>query len=765
MEQEQILYKLELDDSQLEAQLNKTTQSLIQSDKAVKNLNNSLKATETEIAKLDKELAENGKLTAEQATRLQELRAQQVQQTQALVTQRSESSRLRAEQNNLIKNYTSLEGSNNKLRAELSLATAQYNALSREQRLNSKEGLQLKARVKELSDELKANESAVGDNRRNVGNYTQSIREAIVGNTALGKSVQGFNTALKANPLVLVISLFATFGQSVAKAQFIVDAFNRVVEPLNSLLQRTIGLVQGAISALRDGTFSFANFGKQAKEAFSGAIAEGRRLSDLRIEIENRQNQFLLTEGKIRREFEAQRSIVQDVNKSAEERRKAAELAVAAIAQERDERLGILALQIEEAKIRASQNDTDRKAQAELNRLLAEQDGLQADFLARTNEVRNQINALTKAQADANKAAAKANEEARKKQEADNIASLRKQAEEADKLAQQQADAFAKLSQAELNASLQVIDRTAKEQLDQLRLLQAQGLVSEQEFAEQSTIIQSNKIQRQIQEVQDYAGTVVGTEELIAQKQLELSDLVTETRIADFKRIYDEQKRQADEALKQEQARQQAFQQAVNAQLQGIAQASSQLAKDIVDDNTAVFEKFSKAILITTLDVIERTIIAQQAAAIFQATSGDVAKFGIAGLITAGLKIAAISSAFGLAKAGINKALQFNEGGRVPSGYEMQGRTRGGDNTLALLKPGEVVANKSQQSRIEAIAGPDIWARAGVPGFNTGGFIPPSPADIPAPRVDLTDANLTVSVRDIDSQLANVRVTNSRRTL
>lgn len=72
----------------------------------------------------------------------------------------------------------SLEGSNEQLRAQLSLVTAQYNALSKEQRENTEEGQRLKEQVSELTATLKENESAVGDNRRNVGNYKESIIEA-----------------------------------------------------------------------------------------------------------------------------------------------------------------------------------------------------------------------------------------------------------------------------------------------------------------------------------------------------------------------------------------------------------------------------------------------------------------------------------------------------------------------------------------------------------------------------------------------------------
>jgi chromosome segregation ATPase len=71
-----------------------------------------------------------------------------------------------------------LEGSNEQLRAQLSLVTAQYNSLSKEQRENTEKGKKYKEQVSELTATLKENEKAVGDNRRNVGNYEEALRNA-----------------------------------------------------------------------------------------------------------------------------------------------------------------------------------------------------------------------------------------------------------------------------------------------------------------------------------------------------------------------------------------------------------------------------------------------------------------------------------------------------------------------------------------------------------------------------------------------------------
>lgn len=72
----------------------------------------------------------------------------------------------------------SQEGSLNEQKALLSILTAQYNQLSEEERLNSEAGKKLGAEILKITDNLKAQEQAVGNARRNVGNYQAAITAA-----------------------------------------------------------------------------------------------------------------------------------------------------------------------------------------------------------------------------------------------------------------------------------------------------------------------------------------------------------------------------------------------------------------------------------------------------------------------------------------------------------------------------------------------------------------------------------------------------------
>ena len=89
-------------------------------------------------------------------------------------------------------------GSVEQLRRQLSVVTIQWTKLSEGQRKNTEEGKRLTKQKLDLTNKLKAEEKATGDTRRNVGNYTDSIREAIAGSGAFGQSLVGAIQKLQA---------------------------------------------------------------------------------------------------------------------------------------------------------------------------------------------------------------------------------------------------------------------------------------------------------------------------------------------------------------------------------------------------------------------------------------------------------------------------------------------------------------------------------------------------------------------------------------
>ena len=144
----------------------------------------------TVIIRIDLDLDQSTKKSAELNKQIAELNKQQKDLTKAnkegsIEFQRNKEilaslgTELR-QNNKLIQDVTKSRqaesGSNEQLRASLSVLTAQYNKLSAEERTNTTQGIEMQKQIATITATLKENESAVGDNRRNVGNYGDALK-------------------------------------------------------------------------------------------------------------------------------------------------------------------------------------------------------------------------------------------------------------------------------------------------------------------------------------------------------------------------------------------------------------------------------------------------------------------------------------------------------------------------------------------------------------------------------------------------------------
>ncbi len=121
--------------------------------------------------------------------------AQEMEATGAVVTQYKDNVRvLRKELQNNLKQEQEQVGSLKQLRAELSNATKQYDEMSRAER-NGAKGKELRDHIKEITKELKGAEEETDRFYRNVGNYKQSIIEALGGNNKFASSLLNMASA------------------------------------------------------------------------------------------------------------------------------------------------------------------------------------------------------------------------------------------------------------------------------------------------------------------------------------------------------------------------------------------------------------------------------------------------------------------------------------------------------------------------------------------------------------------------------------------
>lgn len=121
---------------------------------------------------------------------------------------------LRKEVQNNIKTEKELQGSLTQLRAALSNLTAQYDKLSQAERESAK-GQQLQTKIKAITEQLKGAEEETGRFYRNVGNYEEAIKNAIVPTNGLSSSL--FELAQGGDSAGVKIKAFSKAVLSLAK--------------------------------------------------------------------------------------------------------------------------------------------------------------------------------------------------------------------------------------------------------------------------------------------------------------------------------------------------------------------------------------------------------------------------------------------------------------------------------------------------------------------------------------------------------------------
>lgn len=213
------------------------------------------------------------------------------QQTKALT---KEKQALQREVQNEIKGESALDGSLVQLRAELARLTKEYDGLSRAEREAGNRGKELKSQINQVTTEIKRAEEGTQRYYRNVGNYKNSILEAIgmnrgFGNSllmmtegsggfkgamsAMSASVRGFGAALMslmANPVFLALA--GIVGAGMAFKWF--WDYNEGIAEANRLTKEFTGYTGDNLVVLRNSIQATADvMGKDFKETLQATDA------------------------------------------------------------------------------------------------------------------------------------------------------------------------------------------------------------------------------------------------------------------------------------------------------------------------------------------------------------------------------------------------------------------------------------------------------------------------------------------------------------
>lgn len=434
----------------------------------------------------------------------------------------------------------SQEDSVDALRAQLAKNTKELNAMSAATRNNTDEGKALVTETKEISDKLKGMEKAVGDNRRNVGNYAESIQEAMSSTqglsgatAAMATSLSGgvnilkvFNATLKANPILAIVSVILVLISTVEKlmkrnsemaanleaafAPFEV-IFSRILDGITNMLSgvaKAFELVSEKVVNL------LSSIGLITEETTKAANA-AKALTKQELAIYEAETINLVTLSAMRRELEAQRTIIGDQLKTAEERNAAAQKAIAISKQMEKAEIGVLQQKYNQIKVQNELSYTSKEDRRAEMQALADLQARQADYISQRKELENQASGIVKTQIAANAAAFKANEE-KKKAAAIKAA---QDAETAKRELQEQTIKQFEEARTKLELSLQEKEignvsiklklenekAYVEESLKLERYRLEQGLISQQEFANREQAFQLGVLQleQQMREEQD----------------------------------------------------------------------------------------------------------------------------------------------------------------------------------------------------------------------------------------------------------------------
>lgn len=126
---------------------------------------------------LNKEISEINKAQKELKKSGHELSIEYQQNKEKLTSLNTELRQNNKTIQDITKANQAQSGSNDQLRAQLSLLTSELNKKNQAEGEATEQTIEQQKQVLALTDQLKKNESAVGDNRRNVGNYSSALKD------------------------------------------------------------------------------------------------------------------------------------------------------------------------------------------------------------------------------------------------------------------------------------------------------------------------------------------------------------------------------------------------------------------------------------------------------------------------------------------------------------------------------------------------------------------------------------------------------------
>ena len=620
-------------------------------------------------------------------------------------------------------------------------------------------------RLKSLTDTLKAQESAVGNNVRNVGNYKEAFAGAADGIKVFGTGLGSLFKMILTNPVGVILLAFTTLFSVLQKFEPIFDFFERSLAGIQGAVTGALGNITKLL------TLDFSGF----IDGVSSAASESYQLAAAIQDLEDRERAFGIESAKS--EAKIKNLIIQSKDRTKTEQERLAFLNEAsniekknfeeslAIAKE-NFRIAQSQLSIAEKNGQASDAIRDKAAEAEKN--LINISSSSADL---QEKITNRKNLLIQTENEERQKLADKNKARLEKQRADEekaIAKAAKQLEDFTKKVTEQLNEEQKKRVDAFNNQKTINELNRSQFEANLKEQFANGLLTKEKYDEALKKSQIDKNNEEIARLEEFNGITGAYDDQITALKIANQNLVTDNKIAN-----DEKQKQLDEdkyiyelelaeteatTIEERSAAQIAILQNKNALILADTKKTEEQKKAEIAKNNAAIVKIEdeagKARIANAMAVanvlqaasqllgenteegkilaIASTLISTYAAAqqAYEALSfaGPVASAVAASIaVLQGLKrVREIESVpvpkfadGGLVEGFANGGLS---GTRIGAGMGMPIRRSNGDNMLATIKTGEVILNQRQQA---ALGGSNTFRRIGVPGFANGGMIAP----------------------------------------
>lgn len=657
------------------------------------------------------------------------------------------------------------KGSITQLREQLKIVSKQWADLTEEERENEEIGGKLAKQKLDLTEKLKAEEKATGDTRRNVGNYSEGVKEAIeqsgLFGAQLGKlkqaqaayqsasklatsSTKAFRLALISTGIGAIVVAIGALVSAFASTQEGIDKVTSVTRPLAAVFQRLKGLAQdlatnvfGGLSKIlrgdiREGLADLKNGFTEAVggigDAIKEGVAAGSQLDKLQKQIEQTEIDLTKRRAELNAEFERSKEIAQDDTLTEEERRAAAQRAIEAQNELLKQEQEFLDLRIQKKELENSLNDTSREDEKELADLIAQRTQQEADASRKRVSARNLLETIDK-QIDAERLAAIKEREAAEQEATDKaIAEKRREEEEKARIEKE----FAELV-------TQREDQRREEERVKLAEQRAEGLITREEYEQQLLQIELDTLEASKIAAEEAKQAAINNTELT---ELERQRIVLESEAIIL------------------QARKKTAQLSINAEKQ-LAKSTESIEKEKTEQSKVS----SQDILQGAQDLAKEGSIAAKAAGTAQATVSTytaAAKALAEGGPILGPILAALITAKGLLN--VKKIVStpipgFAQGGFTGGGYGSPDSS--GYKPAGIVHEGEYVIKKSMVENPAFSGIINTLERSRLKGYADGGFVSRA-ASLPATQ-GLEAAQLQSTLSDLRNMQPIVRVTDINR--